>query len=92
VGSFFALGWLGTKPVEEVHIFLGQLSTAYYFFFIVIICSAEAADVRMLERNLRLNFPSFREEVQKWVARFKARVRLPRGNFGARCIATMKGR
>jgi quinol-cytochrome oxidoreductase complex cytochrome b subunit len=57
MGTFFVLGWLGTKPVEEVHVFLGQLSTVYYFFFAIVVCSAQAVDVRVLERELRSASP-----------------------------------
>lgn len=33
VFNFGFLGWIGSQPVEEPYVFLGQLSTAYYFVY-----------------------------------------------------------
>lgn len=45
VGKFFILTWIGSQPVEEPYILIGQLASVFYFFrFLVLVPGIGAAE------------------------------------------------
>nr|YP_010429266.1 cytochrome b [Ophiactis savignyi]USQ67432.1 cytochrome b [Ophiactis savignyi] len=45
VGNFFILTWIGSQPVEEPYILIGQLASVFYFFsFLVLVPGIGAAE------------------------------------------------
>lgn len=51
MSNFIFLTWIGSKPVEEPFIFLGQISSIYYFSYFLIIIPL----IGYLENNLLFN-------------------------------------
>ena len=37
VADFIILGWVGGKPVKDVYVLVGQISTAFYFIFFLVL-------------------------------------------------------
>jgi ubiquinol-cytochrome c reductase cytochrome b subunit len=37
VADFLVLGWIGQKPVKDIYVVVGQVSTIFYFLFFVIL-------------------------------------------------------
>lgn len=37
VADFLILGWIGSKPVKDVYVVIGQIGTAFYFLFFLIL-------------------------------------------------------
>ena len=37
VADFILLGWVGSKPVKDVYVYIGQICTVYYFLFFVLV-------------------------------------------------------
>ena len=37
VADFLILGWIGSKPVKDVYVVIGQIGTAFYFLFFLVL-------------------------------------------------------
>lgn len=49
VACCFILGWVGSQPVEDPYVFIGQLSTIFYFFYLLVLMPTLMFVERLLE-------------------------------------------